>query len=177
MIYRNAAYAFFALAMTNGFVAMPVHASNEVKATQAEDPPLDSESSVVTSQEAETDLTGFWTQGGYKIVYFEQDGSRLTSRYTKRSADNNKNDIDFTATIHGSLVYGAHRAPFSRKLQKKCAHQIWVGMGLTLEDNQRKLTGFRGNRTVDPKNCSVDNSETVDIIYTRMVDADGNPLK
>ncbi|WP_430414333.1 hypothetical protein [Parasphingorhabdus sp.] len=177
MIYRNAAYAIYALAMTNALVAMPAHAANEVKAQPAANSSSHSENPVATSPDADIDLTGFWTQGGYKIVYFEQDGSRLTSRYTKRSADNKKNEIDFTATIHGNLVYGAHRAPFSRKLQKKCAHQIWVGMGLTLEANHRKLTGFRGNRTVDPKNCEVDNSETVDIIYTRMVDADGNPLK
>jgi hypothetical protein len=156
MIYRTAAYVFSALMMVGGVAADARPDANE-------------------SQAAETDLTGYWQQGDGEIVHFTQDGSGLTSRYSKRSAGNDENEIDFTATVHGNLIYGAHRGPFSRPMQKKCSLQIWVGMGLTLSDDGTILEGFRGDRIVDPKNCSAKNSDPVKLVYKRIADSD--PLK
>ncbi|MEJ6595924.1 hypothetical protein [Parasphingorhabdus sp.] len=153
MIYRPAAYAFSALMMVSGVAADARPDANE-------------------SQTAESDLTGYWKQRDGKIVHFTQDGSSLTSRYSKRSAGNDENDVDFTATVHGNLIYGAHRGPFSRTMQKKCSLQIWVGMGLTLSDDGTILEGFRGDRIVDPKTCSAKNSDPVKIVYKRIADAD-----
>jgi hypothetical protein len=60
-------------------------------------------------------------------------------------------------------------------MQKKCSLQIWVGMGLTLSDDGTILEGFRGDRIVDPKNCSAKNSDPVKLVYKRIADSD--PLK
>ncbi len=151
MRYRLGAYAFSALLMVSGV------------ATQA---------LADGTEQAENDLTGYWQQGDGQIFYFTQEGSRLTSRHPKRSARNEENDIDFTATVHGNLIYGAHRGPFSRAMQKKCSLQIWVGMGLTLNDDRTELTGFRGDRIVDSKTCSAKDSDPVKLVYTRMADVD-----
>lgn len=150
---RLAAYALSALMMVNGVAA-------------------DARSGADETQKTESDLTGYWQQADGDILYFTQDGSSLTSRYKKRSANNDENDIDFTATVHGNLIYGAHRGPFSRAMQKKCSLQIWVGMGLTLSDDGTELTGFRGDRIVDLKTCSAKNSDPVGLVYTRMADSD-----
>jgi len=120
------------------------------------------------SRKAQGDLTGYWQQEDGAIVHFTQEGSSLISRYDKRSADNEANDIDFTATVHGNLVYGAHRGPFSRAMQKQCATQIWVGMGLTLSDDGNSLEGFRGDRIIDPENCSARNSAPASLVYKRV---------
>lgn len=151
MRYRLAAYVFSALLMVSGVT------------TQAQ---------ADGREQAENDLTGYWQQGDGQIFYFTQEGSRLTSRHPKRSARNDENDIDFTATIRGNLVYGAHRGPFSRAMQKKCSLQIWVGMGLTVNDDRTELTGFRGDRIVDPKTCSAKDSAPVKLVYTRMAAVD-----
>ena len=157
MIYLPSAYAFLALTMVIGVAADARPHSDEPQMI------------------AESDLTGTWQQGDGAIVHFTQDGSSLTSRYSERSAGNYENDIDFTATIHGNLVYGAHRGPFSRAMQKKCAVQIWVGMGLTLSDDGTRLEGFRGDRAVDPRTCSAVNSDPVSLVYTRIEGA--KPLR
>lgn len=159
MKYRHAAYIFLALVTANAVAAQELPDANNN----------------ASMPQVEFDLTGYWQQGDGQIFYFSQDGSSLTSRYPKRSARNNENEIDFTATIHGNLVYGAHRASFARALQEKCSSQIWVGMGLTLNDGRTELTGFRGDRIVDPKNCSVKDSHPLGLVYTRVVDFD--PLK
>ena len=153
MIYRQAAYIFSALMLVSG-VASEARPDAE------------------GSQKADSDLAGYWQQGNGEIVRFTREGSSLTSRYQKRSASNDENDIDFTATVHGNLIYGAHRGPFSRAMQKKCAVQIWVGMGLTLSEDGTELTGFRGDRIVDPKTCSAKNSDPVKLVYTRVTDSD-----
>lgn len=153
MRYRHAAYAFAALMMVNGVAA-------------------DARPDADESQKGESDLTGYWQQADGQILYFTQEGSSLTSRYEKASASNDENDIDFTATVHGNLIYGAHRGPFSQVMQKKCALQIWVGMGLTLSDDGTELTGFRGDRIVDLKTCSAKNSDPVEVVYTRIADSD-----
>ena len=129
------------------------------------------------SDQVEPDLTGYWQQDDGQIFYFEHSGSSLVSRHVKRSARNNENDIDFTATVHGNLIYGAHRGPFSRAMQEKCSNQIWVGMGLTLNDGRNQLAGFRGDRAVDPKNCSAKNADTVALVYTKVADEEGNPFE
>ena len=153
MIYRQAAYIFSALMLVSGV------------ASEAR-PDADG------SQKSDSDLAGSWQQGNGELVRFTREGSSLTSRYQKRSASNDENDIDFTATVHGNLIYGAHRGPFSRAMQKKCAMQIWVGMGLTLSEDGTELTGFRGDRIVDPKTCSAKNSDPVKLVYTRVTDSD-----
>ena len=152
MTYRGAAFAIFALMMASG-------ASADGQGTQ----------------QARSDLTGYWQQGDGVIVHFTQDGTSLTSRHYERSADNDENDIDFTATVHGNLIYGAHRGPFSRAMQKKCAVQIWVGMGLTLSGDGTLLEGFRGDRIVDPRSCSTANSEPVKLVYKRVPDPEPVP--
>jgi hypothetical protein len=144
MRYRLAAFAFSALLMVPG-IATPALADGK--------------------EQAANDLTGYWQQGGGQIFHFIQEGTSLTSRHPAR---NNENDLEFSATVHGSLIYGAHRGPFSRAMQKKCARQIWVGMGLTLSDDRTKLTGFRGDRIIDPKTCSARYSDPVKLVYTRV---------
>ena len=153
MIYRQAAYIFSALMLVSGVAS-------------------EARPDAHGSQKSESDLAGYWKQGNGEIVRFTREGSSLTSRYQKRSASNDENDIDFTATVHGNLIYGAHRGPFSRAMQKKCAMQIWVGMGLTLSEDGTELTGFRGDRIVDPKTCSAKNSDPVKLVYTRVTDSD-----
>lgn len=149
MKYRQAAAIFFAL-MTLSSVSADARPGSE------------------KSPKAAGDLTGYWQQEDGAIVHFTQEGSSLISRYDKRSADNEANDIDFTATVHGNLVYGAHRGPFSRAMQEKCATQIWVGMGLTLSDDGNMLEGFRGDRIIDPENCSARNSAPTGLVYKRV---------
>lgn len=145
MRYRLVTYACSALLMASGVAAL----------AQADG-----------MAPAENDLTGLWQQGDGQIVHFTQQGAALTSRH--RSPRGQEAEVDFTATIHGNLVYGAHRGPFSRIMQKKCALQIWVGMGLTLNADRTELTGFRGDRIVDPKSCRVANSDPVTIVYRRL---------
>ncbi len=149
MRYRQAAQIFSALMMVTSVSA-------------------DARTGTEESRKAEGDLTGYWQQEDGAIVHFTQEGSSLISRYDKRSADNEANDIDFTATVHGNLVYGAHRGPFSRAMQKKCSTQIWVGMGLTLSDDGRMLEGFRGDRIIDPESCSTRNSAPTSLVYRRV---------
>ena len=120
------------------------------------------------SQQPGFDLTGYWQQEGGQIFYFTQEGASLTSRHSGRSSTSATNDVDFTATIYGNLVYGAHRAGFAPALQEKCSGQIWVGMGLTLNVQRTELTGFRGDRIVDPKNCTVEDSVPVRLVYVRV---------
>lgn len=152
MIYRQAIYAFAALMMVNGTVA-------------------DARPDAEQVQNTEQDLTGYWRQADGSIFHFTQEGTSLISRYRVESENNDENDIDFTATVHGNLIYGAHRGPFSRAMQKKCTFQIWVGMGLTLNDGGTELRGFRGDRIVDPKTCSVTDSDPVTVVYTRVADS------
>ncbi len=132
----------------------------------------DARSEASGSAEAESDLTGYWQREDGTVFQFSQEGINLISRHDKRSLAADENDIDFTATVHGNLVYGAHRGPFSRAVQKKCAIQIWVGMGLTLSDDGTSLEGFRGDRIFDPKDCSAKNSEPVKLVYKRLPDPD-----
>ncbi len=153
MIYRPAAYAFSALMMVCSVAA-------------------DARPAAHAPESSEIDLSGYWQQGDGQVVHFTQDGSSLTSRYRERSANNDEGDIDFTATVHGNLIYGAHRGPFSRTMQRTCALQIWVGMGLTLSGDGTQLTGFRGDRIVDLKTCSAENSDTVKLVYKRLADFD-----
>jgi hypothetical protein len=117
------------------------------------------------TEQAANELTGYWQQGDGEIFHFIQEGTSLTSRGPVRS---NENDLDFSATIHGNLIYGAHRGPFFSAMRKKCALQIWVGMGLTLNDDRTILSGFRGDRIVDPKSCSVSYGDPVKLVYTRV---------
>ncbi|WP_417611972.1 hypothetical protein [Parasphingorhabdus sp.] len=156
MLFRDAAYAFSAMMLVSGAAA-------------------DARSDANQSKEAVSDLTGYWQQENGQIVHFTQDGSSLTSRYVKRSTTNEPDDIDFTASVHDSLVYGAYRGPFSRAMQKKCGIQIWVGMGLTVKDDGTILEGFRGDRSVNLRTCSVENSDAVKLVYKRVLDFD--PLK
>lgn len=152
MKYRQAACVFLALAMAQGAAAQTLPATDKN----------------ISSQQVEIDLTGYWQQEDGQIFYFSQDGSSLISRHSHRSASNAENDVDFTATIYGNLVYGAHRAAFSPALLEKCSSQIWVGMGLTLNDKRTELTGFRGDRIVDPENCDVDDSDPIGLAYVRI---------
>lgn len=147
MRYRLPAYAFSALLMGS------VHVAPALADGTAQTP---------------NDLSGYWQRDDGKIVHFTQDGSSLTSRFSKRSARDGDPEIDFTATVHGNLIYGTHRGPFDRVMQKKCSIQIWVGMGLTLSDDQTELKGFRGDRIVDAKNCSAKNRDPVELVYSRM---------
>lgn len=156
MIYRRSACVFLALLMANGVAAQA---------------PPDSDKNAGTHQ-TEFDLTGYWQQDGGQIFYFAQEGSSLTSRHMQRAAGNDERDIDFTATVHGNLIYGAHRASFSRVLRAKCSNQIWVGMGLTVNDDRTELTGFRGDRIVDPKTCNVKDSAPVGLVYKRIDEAE-----
>ena len=156
MIYRQAACAFIVLMMPYGAAAEALS---------------DSDKNVDLHQTG-SDLTGYWQQEDGQIFRFSQEGSILTSRHSKRSASNVENQIDFTATIYGNLIYGAHRASFSSALLAKCTNQIWVGMGLTLNEERTKLTGFRGNRIVDPKTCSVKDSDPVGLVYSRITAAE-----
>ena len=154
MILRRSACVFLALLMADGAVAQAPPASDNHE----------------HMQQAESGLTGYWQQDDGQIFYFVQEGSSLISRHAQRSAGNNENEVDFTATIYGNLVYGAHRSPGSRAMQEKCAQQIWVGMGLTLNDDRTELTGFRGDRIVDAKGCSVKDSDPVGLVYSRIDD-------
>lgn len=149
MIFRLAALVFPALLMADGAVGQSLPASENMR-------------------QAESALTGYWQQDDGQIFYFTQEGSSLTSRHAQRSAGHTESEVDFTATIYGNLIYGAHRSPHSRAMQEKCAQQIWVGMGLTLNDDRTELTGFRGDRIVDPKTCSVRDSDPVGLVYTRI---------
>jgi len=149
MQYRPTIYAFAALAMGYGV-------------------PADARSDADNVQHAKHDLTGYWQQADGEILYFTQDGTSLISRHSDESASHDHGEIDFTATIHGTLVYGAHRAPASRAMQDKCARQIWVGMGLTLSEGGTELRGFRGDRKVDPGTCSITDSAPVAVVYTRI---------
>lgn len=153
MRYRQAATIFSALMLVSSVAAAAPPDAREPR-------------------QAEGDLTGYWQQADGTVVRFTQDGSSLISRYDKRSAGEEANDIDFTATVHGNLVYGAHRGPFSRAMQEKCATQIWVGMGLTLSDDGNKLEGFRGDRVIDPQNCSARNSAPASLVYKRVLARD-----
>ena len=149
MKYRQAAYAFCALIMASGVAA-------------------DARSDAGDSPEALADLSGYWQQEDGTVYHFSQDGINLISRHDGQSPGAGENEIDFTATVHGNLIYGAHRGPFSRAIQKRCAIQIWVGMGLTLSEDGRLLEGFRGDRVVDPKSCSARNSDPVRLVYRRV---------
>jgi len=149
MKYRQAVHLISALMMVSGVAA-------------------DARPDAEQSGNAGGDLSGYWQQDDGAVVHFTQDGSSLISRYEKPSADNDENDIDFTATVHGNLVYGAHRGPFSRAMQEKCAIQIWVGIGLTLSDDGNMLEGYRGDRTINPENCSARNSAPTSLVYKRI---------
>ncbi|MGB5724909.1 MAG: hypothetical protein WBM39_10885 [Parasphingorhabdus sp.] len=152
MIYRHSAFTLLALLMADGVLAQAPPASDRID----------------NMQQAETALTGYWQQDDGRIFYFTQEGSSLTSRHSKHSSSNNEGEVDFTATIYGNLIYGAHRAPNSRSVQEKCSRQIWVGMGLTLNEEGTGLKGFRGDRIVDPKDCSVKDSDPVGLVYIRI---------
>ena len=154
MICRQATCAILALVMANGVTAQPLPAPDKNG----------------SAHQSGSDLTGYWQQDDGQIFYFVQEGTSLISRHAQRSAGNNENEVDFTATIYGNLVYGAHRSPGSRAMQEKCAQQIWVGMGLTLNDDRTELTGFRGVRIVDAKGCSVKDSDPVGLVYSRIDD-------
>lgn len=154
MIYRRSACVFLALLMANGAAAQALPASDKNH----------------NMQQTDSDLTGYWRQDDGQIFYFTHEGSSLTSRRSQRSTNNHESEVDFTATIYGNLIYGAHRASFSRAMQEKCLGQIWVGMGLTLNDGRTELTGFRGDRIVDLKTCSVKDSDPVGLVYTRIDD-------
>ena len=153
MIYRPAAFMISALMMAGGVAAQAGPDADE-------------------SRKVEGDLTGYWQQEDGTVFHFVQEGVSLISRHDRRPAGADENDIDFTATVYGKLIYGAHRGPFSRAMQKKCAIQIWVGMGLTLSDDGRQLEGFRGDRAVDPKSCSTENRDPVRLVYKRLPDWD-----
>jgi len=153
MIYRPVALMFSALMMVGGVAA--------VAGPDAEE-----------SGQVESDLTGYWQREDGAVFHFVQEGVGLISRHDRQPAHAEENDLDFTATIYGKLIYGAHRGPFSRAMQKKCAIQIWVGMGLTLSDDGRLLEGFRGDRIVDAKRCSTRNSDPVRLVYKRLPDYD-----
>ena len=161
MRYRHAACVFSALTMVYGTAAqaLPDAAAN----------PADQNRVVAEkiADQSENDLTGYWQRGDGLVVHFTQQGSSVTSRQPKRSAYNDDPDIDFTATVHGYLIYGTHRGPFNRMVQKKCSIQIWVGMGLTLNQDQTELRGFRGDRIVDSKTCTAKNSDPVELLYSR----------
>lgn len=173
MIYRQVACVFLALMTANGVAAeVRPGANNNTALLRAE---AVAKMFAEASETAESDLTGYWQAADGETFYFTQEGSSLTSRHTKRSANNAENEIDFTATVHGNLVYGAHRGPFSRAMEQKCSRQIWVGMGLTLNDDRNELTGFRGDRIIDPENCTARNSDPVGLVYNRIADID--PLK
>lgn len=159
MIYCRSAFLFIALMIATG-VSAQVNPDNHDNGS---------------AHQAASNLTGYWQTGDGEIFYFTQQGSSLTSRHWKPSDVSSENDTNFTATVHGNLIYGAHRAPSSRVMQAKCSRQIWVGMGLTLNDDGNELKGFRGDRMVDPNNCSANNSDPVGLVYTRIKDFD--PLK
>lgn len=153
MIYRRAAYIFFALTMASSVAA-------------------EQQSDADKSQQVDSGLSGYWQQVDGDVVLLSQQGSSLTSRFTTQSANNNANDLDFSATIYGNLIYGAYRGPFFRSMQKICSEQIWVGMGLTLSDDGNTLEGFRGDRIVDPTTCSAKYSDPVKLVYKRIANFD-----
>ncbi|MEH6756005.1 MAG: hypothetical protein V7676_00675 [Parasphingorhabdus sp.] len=125
------------------------------------------------------DLTGYWKYGDNRILYLTQNGVNLESRHTKRTTDfvHEADEVDFTATLRGNLVYGAHLIRLSWAMHNICPVDLWVGMGLTVNDEQTKLTGFRGHRTVNLKTCKVEDQPPRDFVYTRMLDEKGHPLK
>ena len=152
MIYLRLVCVLLALLTANGVAAQPQAAPDK----DAHSP-----------QEA-FDLTGHWQQEDGQTFHFTQDGSSLTSRYSTASPGNAGNAIDFTATIYGNLIYGAHRAAFSPAMLEKCSSQIWVGMGLTLNAEGTELAGFRGGRIVDADDCTVEDSDPVRLVYVRI---------
>lgn len=154
MIYRCTAYALIILMMPGAAVAETLSGSDRKG----------------DSQQAAPDLTGYWQQDDGQVFHFSQSGTNLTSRRSGLSADFVEIPVDFTATIYGNLIYGAYRAPVSGERLARCASQIWVGMGLTLNEDRTKLTGFRGVRVVDPKSCNVRDSAPVGLVFTRIAD-------
>ncbi len=152
MIYRRPVCVLLALMTANGVAAQPLAAPDQD----------------ASSPQAVFDLTGHWRQEDGQTFHFIQDGSSLISRYSVSPASNAGNDIDFTATIYGNLVYGAHRAAFSPAMLEKCSSQIWVGMGLTLNAEGTELAGFRGDRIVDADDCTVEDSDPVRLVYVRI---------
>ena len=125
------------------------------------------------------DLTGFWKYGDDRILYFTQDGAILESRHKERTKDHAHyaDEIDFKATIRDDLVHGAHLIRLSWGMHSKCPLDMWVGMGLTLNQDHTKLTGFRGHRTVDLVTCKPKTEPPRPLVYTRMLDTKGNPLR
>jgi hypothetical protein len=125
------------------------------------------------------DLTGYWKYGDDRVLYFKQDGSVLKSRHKERTKNHAHfaDEIDFKATIRDDLVHGAHLIRLSWGMHSKCPLDLWVGMGLTLNQEHTKLTGFRGHRTVDLVTCKAKTEPPQSLVYTRMLDAEGNPLK
>lgn len=125
------------------------------------------------------DLTGYWKYGDNRILYLTQDGPKLTSHHTKQTPDyaHFADELDFTATVLGDLVHGAHLIRLPWPMHGKCPLDMWVGIGLTINDDQTVMTGFRGHRTVDLVTCEVSNGSTRSFVYHRMLDAEGNPLK
>lgn len=127
----------------------------------------------------EHDLTGYWKNDNGHVLYFKQDESVLNSFHTKETADyvHYAEEIDFTASVLGNLVHGAHLIRLSWPLHRKCPLDMWVGMGLTLNADRTRLTGFRGHRTVDLINCEINTEATRSFSYTRMLDVNGDPLR
>lgn len=141
--------------------------------------PIQETAAVSQPLEAPEDLTGYWKQGKHRILYFRQDGSKLISRHVKRTRvlAYDAEDIDFSATVHGNLVYGAHLNRLSRSMHRKCPVDMWVGIGLTVSEDYTRLTGFRGDRSVNLANCKVTSTNSVPFVYTRMLDSQGQPLR
>jgi len=125
------------------------------------------------------DLTGYWRYGTNRILYFAQEGASLTSRHTKQTSDfvHYKNEVDFTATIAGDQLTGRHLSRLSPSAHKKCPVDMWVNIGLTVNEQATKLTGFRQAKSVDLKSCVVSPNGRAALEYTRMLDDEGNPLK
>lgn len=164
-----------------------IFGQNAVAQTLPEQPTdgQDSSEIIVPSKDASAletipyDLTGYWKYGDNRILYFTHDGLSLTSHHTKQTTDfvHAAQEVDFTATIHDNLVYGAHLIRLSWPMHNICPVDMWVGMGLTVNDDQTMLTGFRGHRTVNLKSCKVERQAPLSFVYTRMLDANGDPQK
>ena len=139
--------------------------------------PADVEST--TRDDGSGDLTGYWKNSSNQTVYFTQTGFNVIARFKryKRKSDYFSKEVDFNATLRGDLLHGAHRQRLSRRKEKKCSKEIWVGMGLTLNTDHTKLTGFRGNQKINLSNCKTSADGTIPFVYTRMFDRNGKPLR
>jgi len=134
---------------------------------------------ILAPESAENDLSGYWKYDDDRIVYITQDGLNLRSRHIKDATDfaHYAEEINFTATVRDDLVYGAHLIRLSWPQHRICPVDMWVGLGLTVNDDHTKLTGFRGHRTVNLVSCEIEIQPPVSLVYTRMLGADGVPLR